>query len=373
LGNGSLFRSKWLGKLLAYFQVIPIYRKEDIRPGEVQDNQDSFRATWAYFDNGGAIVMFPEGNSYLEKGLRELRTGAARISISYENSREWKSGLLIVPISLHYSDPLHARTRVRVQVGDPFSIAEFKDLAGQDHEAAMRAITDRIEEKLAARLVMVEDREQEAMLGRVLCLRHEALMQAAKPVEAVQMEQGFVQELREWKAKAPKKYADLDLRLQEWFEKLAELGLKDGHFKPAFQRRSPLLLWVCNLLFLVLGLPLHLFGVATSYLPFWLPGWAAPRISSDIEYRASVLLVGWFLFFPIWYGVETLVFGLVSGLDWYWVLGFGLALPLAGAFAAVYWRQWERFRGIGAFLRVRWDRRLYARLVAWRGEFGDLQ
>ena len=70
MGNGSLFRNKWLARLLTHFHVIPIWRKQDILPGEVMDNQDSFRDARAYLANGGTILIFPEGTSFSEKKLR---------------------------------------------------------------------------------------------------------------------------------------------------------------------------------------------------------------------------------------------------------------------------------------------------------------
>lgn len=76
LANASIFRNKIVSSIFNYLQVIPVYRKKDIKPGEIQDNSQSYRKCYEFFDNNGALLIFPEGTSVNELKLRDIKTRA---------------------------------------------------------------------------------------------------------------------------------------------------------------------------------------------------------------------------------------------------------------------------------------------------------
>lgn len=85
VGNAGLFSNPLLRLLLNYFNVIPTFRKKDIAQGEKPDNKYSFSKCHDYLDKEGTILIFPGGSSYYELKLREIKTGTARIALSYES------------------------------------------------------------------------------------------------------------------------------------------------------------------------------------------------------------------------------------------------------------------------------------------------
>ena len=60
--------------------MIPINRPMDNRTEGVS-NTDSFEACYKILSEGKTLVIFPEGNSVMERFLRELKTGTARIAL----------------------------------------------------------------------------------------------------------------------------------------------------------------------------------------------------------------------------------------------------------------------------------------------------
>ncbi len=59
-----------------------------------------------YLEQRGTLLIFPEGTSYYELKLREIKTGTARIALSYEELKGFEGNLKIIPIALDYSDSI---------------------------------------------------------------------------------------------------------------------------------------------------------------------------------------------------------------------------------------------------------------------------
>ena len=110
VANAGLFTNRLLRPFLRYFHAIPIYRKKDVAPGEKRDNAEAFSKCHEYLATGGTFLIFPEGSSLYELNLREIKTGTARIALSYEASKGFAGGLRILPVALDYSDAIQFRS-----------------------------------------------------------------------------------------------------------------------------------------------------------------------------------------------------------------------------------------------------------------------
>ncbi|MCB0855874.1 MAG: 1-acyl-sn-glycerol-3-phosphate acyltransferase, partial [Bacteroidetes bacterium] len=75
LANASLFANKLVNQLFAILHTIPVYRKQDVAPGEPIDNDETFGKVYEYLDKNGTIMIFPEGTSFSEMKLRKIKTG----------------------------------------------------------------------------------------------------------------------------------------------------------------------------------------------------------------------------------------------------------------------------------------------------------
>ena len=121
------------GVVLRAAHAVPLYRKEDLeskngdKPAETLTeterdarNEEAFRASFELLGGrGGALLIFPEGSSILERRLRPLKTGAARIALGTEARYYWAARLNIVPVGLNYADAQRFRSRVFISVGAP--------------------------------------------------------------------------------------------------------------------------------------------------------------------------------------------------------------------------------------------------------------
>ncbi|WP_431658029.1 lysophospholipid acyltransferase family protein [Pantanalinema rosaneae] len=96
---------------------------------------------------GEVLVIFPEGDIYRDEQVQPLKPGLARLALQAEASRS-HLGITIVPISIHYSDPLVPwRSQVRIQIASPLKVADYntgspKQQAKQLTADLQRALTD---------------------------------------------------------------------------------------------------------------------------------------------------------------------------------------------------------------------------------------
>jgi 1-acyl-sn-glycerol-3-phosphate acyltransferase len=75
---------RWpLGWLLRLSGTVPVYRQRDAAE-DVHRNEETFRACSSVFEDGGAVLIFPEGHSLHDRQIERLRTGTARMAFAYE-------------------------------------------------------------------------------------------------------------------------------------------------------------------------------------------------------------------------------------------------------------------------------------------------
>ncbi|HEV2105962.1 MAG TPA: 1-acyl-sn-glycerol-3-phosphate acyltransferase, partial [Candidatus Eisenbacteria bacterium] len=110
------------------------------RPDQAETNARTFAAAQALFDAGGALLVFPEGRSESDREVLPLRTGSARLALKVESRAPGRLSLL--PVGLRLAERTAFRTEVAVHVGAPLPLAPFAARARDDHEGAVRALTD---------------------------------------------------------------------------------------------------------------------------------------------------------------------------------------------------------------------------------------
>ncbi|MFN5032398.1 MAG: 1-acyl-sn-glycerol-3-phosphate acyltransferase, partial [Flavobacteriia bacterium] len=100
MAKSTFFSSHFKKRLLTSLNMIPINRRTD---GNVEgiSNTDSFEACYKILEEGKTLVIFPEGNSFPERKLRELKSGTARIALEAERRNGGKLNLKIIPVGIY--------------------------------------------------------------------------------------------------------------------------------------------------------------------------------------------------------------------------------------------------------------------------------
>lgn len=124
LAKAGLFKVPVVGSALRWARQIPVERSSG-------SANDSLRVAQDVMDDGGSIVIYPEGTLTRDPDLWPMKghTGAARLAL--------QTGAPVIPVAHwgaqelfpRYAKRLHLfpRKRVRVLVGDPVDLSAFSD------------------------------------------------------------------------------------------------------------------------------------------------------------------------------------------------------------------------------------------------------
>ena len=95
LARGDAFANKIVTKILASFNMLPVYRvSEGVE--NLENNYDTFSACQDIFKHDGIVLIFSEGRCINEWHLRPLKKGTARLALE-----AWQSGvnLKVMPLA----------------------------------------------------------------------------------------------------------------------------------------------------------------------------------------------------------------------------------------------------------------------------------
>lgn len=349
VANAGIFSNDLLTRFFRHFHVIPIYRRKDVAPGETPDNTQAFTECHAYLHQGGTLLIFPEGSSHYEINLREIKTGTARIALSYPEPGE----LVIVPVALDYSDAIQFRSMVRVLVGKPIKASAYQDAHERSEAEAVGALTDDLRKALARKLPWTTGKDQEDLLIKAHAFYTAYAAPEAdlhqNPKRSLVLRKQLADALHQLRTAQPALYERTSARLLAFFAALRADGITPGFHTDAYRRKSFALLSLAYLAELLLLAPVYLFGLLTSYVPYILPSLVFKALRMEIEYKAPVQMLVGLIIFPLFYALEAWAFHrFIDPRGWTTTL-FLIALPLAGYATLWYWTELQRFARVLRF------------------------
>ncbi|MEL6713638.1 MAG: 1-acyl-sn-glycerol-3-phosphate acyltransferase [Planctomycetota bacterium] len=155
----KLMTTPLIGWMLRRLEAVPLYRRKD--GVDTRKNAEAFRAIDEALAARSVIALFPEGESLDAIGLRELKSGVARMAISAEEAAGGDLGLVVVPIGVTHEDRDRFRTRISSVVGPPIEVGEVLRGAGDaDARERVTALMGSIEAGLRALILHADDPEQ---------------------------------------------------------------------------------------------------------------------------------------------------------------------------------------------------------------------
>ncbi|QHJ07994.1 lysophospholipid acyltransferase family protein [Hymenobacter busanensis] len=349
LAKSTFFQNPVSRWFMEVSKCIPVYRRQDAETGDAAEtpeemarrNEQMFARCYDHLDQGGSLMIFPEGTSVQERRLRPLKTGAARIALGAEARRNFQLGVRVLPVGLNYSDPRRFRSDALVNVAEPIRVADYADLYRHNPEEAADALTEELRRRLESRLVITRDdaeddlvRQVEDTFGQYLVPAHD---ESATPYDNFRLTRLLLRGLAWLEHHAPNHLTALRQHLHAYETTLRQHRLSDEALRRGTPQQRA---WrgVTTALKLVVGFPVHVYGVVNNYLPYIIPSMVARRLTKDVEFIAPIMLVTGMLTFGILYPLQTwLAYRLThSG----WLAGlYLLSLPLTGFFALNYWNR----------------------------------
>ena len=339
LANASLFRGRFQNWFFSTFFCIPIERHQDTQ-GAPLNNKAAFARCDEFLGNGGCLYIAPEGTSEMERRLRPVRTGAARIGLSAEAQAGFQLGLAIIPVGLTYDAPNRFRSRVTINIGEPIRFQDYEAAYRDDSFKTAKQITRDLENRLRTLVIDTRDTEEDRLVAQL-----EIMLRNSRPVSEADhfyRTKALIENLRQWQATHPEGYQSFLTEAAVYFEQLAAGKTDDAALA---NPPRPLAL---HGLSLVVFFPFYLYGWINNFLPAFLPGLLARQLKLYVGYDSTAKILLGLLTFPLFYFLQArLVYALYDG---YTALLYLLSLVPAGLLA---WSFRSHQRRVLSYLRLK--------------------
>ncbi|KAH9849378.1 glycerol-3-phosphate-1-acyltransferase [Lenzites betulinus] len=164
--KSTMFKNPLTGAILLSSGSIPVARNPNSTPAPGEEpsalHEALFRDTFRALDREEVIGVFPEGTSYTEPGIVQVKDGASRAALEYVRwAKETRGGqgkkVQIVPVGIVYTDKSQYQSRVCVRWGKPIDVEAFaEELLAADSESGLeldsrsviKALTAEIEKRM---------------------------------------------------------------------------------------------------------------------------------------------------------------------------------------------------------------------------------
>lgn len=160
--KSTLADNPLLAALMRAGNVIAFHRVQDVGQGaDPRANLAALDAVAERLRAGGAVVIFPEGQTHTDPGLRPFKRGVARLAYDYVAAGN-AGGLTIVPVGLWFEDKDAFRTRAWVRFGPPIDAGAWR---AARPDAPAQALTAELQAAVDAAAVTFADRREVLLLG----------------------------------------------------------------------------------------------------------------------------------------------------------------------------------------------------------------
>ncbi len=331
--------------------VLPVQRKQDQQAPA--DNAKMFSAVRDELRRGGAIGLFPEGETHDAPFVLEPKTGAARMALD-AMADGGAPALRIVPVGLHYDHKDLFRSRALVSIGEPLDPAPEAALAAAEPARAVRDLTARIGDALRLSGPDFASWTEQRLLGLVSSIFLAPQLdvpEGATLADVTSTERAFAAAYRRLRTEQPERIAKVERDVRAYDRVLAQTRLRDRQVAssyPAVRVLGFALRWIVTV---IAGLPLALVGVVTSGLPYWICGRLARRSPERDEISTYKLFAGLALY-PLFWAAEAGAVGYFAGARL--AAAAALAAPLTAYVALRVMEVWDALREEGrAYLLLR--------------------
>lgn len=346
LSNGSVFKTKFHHWLLGNLNMIPIYRKKD-KNGSNNDNQKTFEKCFEHLQKQKSILIFPEGSSYIERKIRPIKTGTARIALGAEAFSDFDANIEILPIGLNYDAQNYFRSKIHIRIGETIPIKKYQTLFEENENIAIQTITNTIQEKLEELTIITENEQEDEMVKNLETIYHH---EWKKEINHLSKEKEYVlaKELTKavtfFKKENSSMITLIQEKLSDYFQLLAKHNIHDKNI------HSPTSNILLDGLFLLLTFPFYAFGLLNNYLAYKLPSFLTYKITKDESYFAPIALGFGILSFLIFYTLQgTLFYHFLESPIF--LFSYLISLPLSGLFTFSYWKKVQLFKQ-----EIRWKK-----------------
>jgi glycerol-3-phosphate O-acyltransferase / dihydroxyacetone phosphate acyltransferase len=297
LANYSLFKNPITNWILSTLYCIPIQRPKDV-VGQVPKNDEAFKKCDAHLMAGGSIYIAAEGTSFIERHVREFKTGAARIAFSAENKTDFNLNLRVLLIGITYTNPLKFRGDAIVELREPIDIDPWREAYEKDPRDAIQDLTQHLEDEIKKCVIHCRDMDEDAFLLKV-----ETLIQSQKPLNtegAYYRGKTLLQALNAWEIRDTDGFSIFKKEIETYYSNINSLKINDLDI----QKFNPTKVGLSILLF-ILGLPVFIYGFINNLLTIVVSNGMIKILKADYSYNTTIRYAAGVFLSPLFWWLQT--------------------------------------------------------------------
>lgn len=171
--RGDVFGKSWANFLLRSLKLIPIYRARDgeSRQNAISNNR-SFDQLYEEFKKNRLVLIFPEADAKIEKRLRPLKKGMARMIIDMQSRDDGSMKVAVVPFGLNYTHFKRHRNELMLSFAKPVYLDDYIEEGGSERTAFNKMTLD-VAERIKAEMVDVNEGDEEITETALRIIRSE--------------------------------------------------------------------------------------------------------------------------------------------------------------------------------------------------------
>lgn len=339
IARGDIFKKDGVARILRFLKIMPTFRTRDGNLSDVRSNIALYNRAAKVLKSGGTIVIFPEATHQHGHYMNTFKKGFCRIAFSAEEINDFKLGVQVLPLNIHYSSYFNFRSDLMVTVGKPFTFEELFDLYKETPNDAYLALNEKARARVKELTPDIDIPEYlneiEAitqMMSRPYLKKKELNPDLLPNQKDAAMT--IIATLKQYKEDDPEAFVQLMEDTKQYSSLLQANGLTHWviNIKPNMLRL------VGRIAGMVISFPLFLFGYINNYAPrrfskVFTDKAKDPMLKSSFTYVAGTVLV-----FPLCYMVIFALAWILSKSFWF-ALGY-ILLTFGTAFLVHYYKIW---------------------------------
>mgnify|MGYP001591790668 FL=1 len=157
LTRGDVFLKPIANYFLRSMCLRPIFRARDANSAVARKgNSQTMDELYDLFRKNKTILIFSEGSSFPEKGVRRLRKGTGHIAIDMVKRSDYNLDLHVVPTALNYSRFGSLMQTIHVSFEKPIVVKEYKEAIEENEKKVAEQFTNQLQESLENNVVITK-------------------------------------------------------------------------------------------------------------------------------------------------------------------------------------------------------------------------
>ena len=336
MAKGTFFNNKLKMWFLRSLNLVPINRATESKTKGVS-NDASFEECYKILEQGKTLVIYPEGNSFMERQLRELKSGTARIALESERRNGGRLNLKVVPMGLIYLQAEKFRSSILVNVGEGKTVTHHLAEFETNSSLAAKKLTVEFRSQLEKVLVTTQNKEQEELIEQLVEGIRSRYTGNSKGVEgSVDLMKKVRDRVEYLSLMEPWKIEEIQNLLRNINWRVEKLNIKADFLDRKFRSVMFMRQIALSILVMMVGLPAFIFGCVHNIVPYKLTDLLMPKLVKNVEYYAPVAILLGLVLYPFTYIGWICLADYLFGISFLAKCIYFFVMPITGMFAHTF-------------------------------------